>query len=222
MKTLPFVTCMTAVLAATVPAPQPVQASTGIVRCVAPDGQVIYTDRACESFGARTTPMSGELLTRIATDRDRDVGGDLPDAALVHARSLETASPGRRSPAAGCARSPAQLARDLQGSLALRDLNRLAESYHWVGHTHQQAQPVLLRLDHLNRRPLQDVQFFDVQISPAAFRDADAAMSAPPDGMSGLMRLSFGEGGTHEVVDFEVQRYAGCYFVRFRDGGYRA
>ncbi|WP_386665205.1 hypothetical protein [Lysobacter korlensis] len=204
-------------MAALVPTSRPAQASGSIVRCEAPGGRVIYTDRACETFGARPSPMSGELLKRIASDRPQS---DMPDAALTFARSLDAPAPGRRSPTAGCARTPVQLARDLEGSLALRDLNRLAESYHWVGHTHRQAHPVLQRLDRLNRRPLQDVQFFDVQISPAAFREATSFRQG--DGMSGLLQLSFGEGGAYEVVDFEVQRYAGCYFVRFRDGGHQA
>lgn len=219
MKALPLMTGLVLVATA-LPVAPPVQAGTGILRCESADGEVIYTDRACESFGARTAPMSGELLTRIASHRDADHA--FPDAALSHAGSLTASSAGRRSPSAGCARSPSQLALDLQGSIAMRDVNRLAESYHWVGHSHAQAQPVLARLDRLNRKPLQNVEFFDVQMSPVAFIDAGTSPARRADGMGGLMQVSFGYGGGHEVVDFEVRRYAGCYFVRFRDTGYRA
>lgn len=216
MKALPLMAGLVLVSTA-LPVAQPVHAGTGILRCETPAGEVIYTDRACEAFGARAVPMSGELLTRIASDRDADA---FADAASSQSGSIATTA-ARRSPLAGCARTPAQLALDLQGSLALRDVNRLAESYHWVGHSHAQAQPVLTRLDRLNRKPLQDVRFFDVRIGPASF-DAGVPHAAGANGMSGLMQLSLGGGGGYEVVDFEVRRYAGCYFVRFRDGGTRA
>lgn len=217
MKALPLTTGLV-LFAATLPLPQPVLAGTGIVRCESADGTTIYADRACESFGARAVPIPGTLLTRIASDRDAETFADAaPDAA-----GRMPDGPGRRSAAAGCARTPTQLAMDLRGSLALGDVNRLAESYHWVGRTHAQARPVLARLDHLNRRPLQDIEFFDVQIGAAAFADAAASTGQRRDGMAGLMQLSFGHGAAYEVVDFVVQRYAGCYFVRFRESGYRA
>lgn len=216
MKALPLTTGLV-LIAFALPVTQPVQAGTAILRCESSDGEVIYTDRACEAFDAQPAPMSDELLTRIASDLS---AGEFPDSALSHTDSI-TAGAGRRSPAAGCARSPSQLALDLQGSLALRDVNRLAESYHWVDHTHAQAQPVLVRLDRLNRRPLHNVEFYDVRIGLAAFDDADASPAHRADGMAGLMQLSFGGRG-YDVVDFEVRRYAGCYFVRFRDTGYRA
>lgn len=218
MKTLPFAACLTALCALVLPAPQPAQAGTGLVRCEGANGEVIYTDKACAAFGARHVPISGELLKRLASDRDP---GTLTDLDGPAATSLP-AAPGRRSPAAGCARSPRQLARDLHGALALGDINRVAESYHWIGHTHAQAQPVLARLERLGARPLQDVQFFDATIGATSFADASAPASARRDGMAGVMQLELGGDTAHEVVDFDVQRYAGCYFVRFRDRGYRA
>ncbi|WP_189457800.1 hypothetical protein [Cognatilysobacter bugurensis] len=163
-------------------------------------------------------PIPGELLARLATDRDP---ATLPDLDNPGAMPLP-AAPGRRSPAAGCARSPGQLARDLHGALALGDVNRVSESYHWVGHTHAQAQPVLARLERLGSRPVRQVEFFDVTIGPASFVDAQAPALARPDGTAGLLQLEFGQGTAYEVVDFDVQRYAGCYFVRFRDRSHRA
>jgi hypothetical protein len=218
MKTLPFAACLTALCALALPAPQPVQAGTGLVRCEGGNGEVIYTDKACAAFGARPVPIPGELLTRLASDRDP---ATLTDAGGPATTALP-AAPGRRSPAAGCARSPRQLARDLHGALALGDVNRVAESYHWIGHTHAQAHPVLARLERLGTRRLQDVQFFDATIGAASFADAGAPASARRDGMAGVMQLELGDDAVHEVVDFEVQRYAGCYFVRFRDHGHRA
>lgn len=208
---------MTALCALAVPAPQPAHAGTGLVRCEGANGEVIYTDKACAAFGAKHVPIPGGLLTRLASDRDPATLPDLVDGGSGTALP----APGRRSPADGCARTPAQLARDLHGALALGDVNRVAESYHWVGHTHAQAQPVLARLERLENRPLQDVQFFDVRIGAAALA-ARAPAAASANGMAGLLQLAIGRGAAYEVVDFEVRRYAGCYFVRFRDGGYRA
>lgn len=216
MKTLPLAACLMALCALALPAPQPAQAGTGLVRCEGVNGEVIYTDKACAAFNAKPVPISGELLTRLASDRDP---ATLP--ALVDGSGATLPAPGRRSPADGCARTPAQLARDLHGAIALGDVNRVAESYHWVGHTHAQAQPVLARLERLEHRPLQDVQFFDVRTGAAAL-DARASTAMRSNGMAGLMQLAIGHGAAYEVVDFEVRRYAGCYFVRFRDSGHRA
>jgi hypothetical protein len=101
---------------------------------------------------------------------------------------------------------------DLQGALALGDVNRVAESYHWVGMGHRQAQQVLARLDDLTRRPVVHAQYFNAQIG-GALAMADASSSAPSAG--GMLQVMFGEGSARRVVDFDVQRYAGCYFVRF-------
>lgn len=218
MKTLPLAACLAALCAIALPAPQPAQAGTGLVRCEGANGEVIYTDKACAAFGARHVPIPGELLTRLASDRDPATLTDLDAPGTT----MLPAAPGRRSPASGCARSPRQLARDLHGALALGDVNRVAESYHWVGQTHAQAQPVLARLARLGDRPLQDVEFFNATIGVASFGDANAPATSRANGAAGLLQLEFGHGAAYEVVDFDVQRYAGCYFVRFRDRGFRA
>src|SRR3546814_179331 len=139
-KSLLATVAATLLFAATVPMPAPVEAASGIQRCQSPDGTLVYTDKACAVFGARATPMSGELLTRIAHEEAMsaragglagtvDAGLPLEDATLAGATS------GRRSPASGCARTPTQLQMDLRGALLLGDVNRIAESYHWVGMT---------------------------------------------------------------------------------------
>lgn len=209
MKTLSITAGSIALLAALMPAPQPVQAGTAIQRCEAPDGTVAYTDRPCMTIGAKAVPMSGELMTRIARDRARE--GDA-DALLLGSAPSMLASAGRRSPMDGCAKSATQLSMDLQGSLALGDVNRLAESYHWVGQKHQQAQSLLARLDRLSRQPLQDIGYYDAQIGPGGMQLADAGGGA---GSVGVMQLTFAGDGGMQVVDFRVERYAGCYFVRF-------
>ena len=45
------------VLLAAMPATAPVQATSAILRCQSPDGTLVYTDKACSAFGAKSAPM---------------------------------------------------------------------------------------------------------------------------------------------------------------------
>lgn len=142
-------------------------------------------------------PSTGRLSTgRLSTGMFRDAS-----------EPLHRHLPGRRSLGSGCARSPAQLSRDLLGSFALGDVNRVAESYHWIGLDHRQAMPVMKQLQQLAARPLADARFLAAWIGPG---DLDPE-AVPHD--AGLMQLVFATGGN--VIALQVRRYAGCYFVRF-------
>jgi hypothetical protein len=148
-------------------------AATGIQRCEAADGTVVYTDKPCAAFNARATPMSGELMTRVAriqreeATRATAAGGGMPgayaDAAafLPGSEPAAATAPARRSASDGCARTPTQLAMDLRGAFALGDVNRIAESYHWAGMGSSQAAGVMEQLERLAGDPLVDTQFFD-------------------------------------------------------------
>ncbi|MDR6839842.1 hypothetical protein [Pseudoxanthomonas sacheonensis] len=185
--------------------PGSVPAGTSLQRCESADGEVAYTDRPCAMLGTRPLPMPGELLTRIAREEaayTRDIDfGDAPAIANV----------GRRSPTSGCARNKRQLAMDIQGSLALHNVNRLAESYHWVGKSHRQAQQHMLRLEKMASQRLLDAKLFYAQIGSGATQFADAGTASPG---AGIVQLTLGNGATRQVVDLEVTRYSGCYFVR--------
>lgn len=176
-------------------------------RCEAADGHAVYTDKPCAMFRAQPTRISDDLSLRLALDNARDA--DRAPATGLHADAsapLQTSNPGRRSLAAGCARSPGQLSRDLVGAFALRDVNRIAESYYWVGLSHRQSLPVMKQLERLSAKPLADARFLSAWIGSGEV----AASAIPDDG--GLMQLVFaGDGG--RIVDFEVRRYAGCYFI---------
>ena len=183
-------------------------AASGIQRCQAADGTAIYTDKACAALGATSTPMRGELLNRLA--------GAAP-ATVTNASGIRPATTvARRSPASGCARSPTQLAMDLQGAWGLGDVNRIAESYHWAGLGSSEARSIMQRLERLADRTLWEAQFFDARIGGGMMQFADASA---PAGMSnasaGVMQLVFDEGPGNHVQDLQVQRYNGCYFVRF-------
>ena len=222
-KSLLATVAATALFAATAPMPTPVEAASGIQRCQSPDGTLVYTDKACAVFGAKATPMSGELLTRIAHEETMSArAGGLEgtvDAALPLDAGATASSVGRRSLASGCARTPTQLQMDLRGSLALGDVNRIAESYHWVGMSSKAGERMLDRLQHLVGRQVVDSQYYDARIGFAdASGFADAATYADAsggNGDAGMLQLVLGDDGTRSLVDFDVHKYAGCYFVSF-------
>jgi hypothetical protein len=178
-----------------------------IQRCESAAGEVVYTDRSCAASHARPTPLPQELVSRIAYDRVQS--GTVVALGMYRDDITRGPVPTRRSPVEGCARSPRQLSLDLQGALALHDINRLAESFHWVGMTHRQSHRVMDRLRHLSDQPLRGAQYFNAQIGPAA--------SAPPgsDGAGMLQLLLAGSSGA-SIVDLDVHRYSGCYFVSFQ------
>lgn len=191
------------------PMPVPVQATSAILRCQSPDGTLVYTDKACSAFGAKAAPLSGNLLTRIYRDEshfaddEADAAGPLPDVA-------------RRDPSAGCARTTTQLAMDLRASLAMGDVNRVAESYHWVGMSSREGAHTIDRLQALTGKPVIDSHYFDAQIQMASLDGAgiDPGASAMGGG-AGMLQLVLEDDGSPSAIDFDVHRYAGCYFVTF-------
>lgn len=215
MNKLSLTTLALTLLAASMPVSQPVQAGTSIQRCERGDGSVIYTDKACATFGAYAVPMRGEVLTRIIRDEVRVEGTADGQSAVYADAGLAEASVARRAPQSGCAHSPTQLAMDLQSSVMLGDVNRLAESYHWVGLSHRQSQPVMQRLERITRQPLLDVRYFDATLGyDALYADAGDDVAVNASGPAGVLQLLL-DGDSPQAIDLEVTRYAGCYFVRF-------
>jgi hypothetical protein len=219
---------------AAMPAPMPAEAATGgaLLRCQSPDGTIGYTDRSCAVFGAQAVPIDADLVVRITRDRARadlaataagaEPGFDMDSAMLVGTADRggtsdgkpsdalqDLAAPGRRSPATGCARNPAQLATDLHASIALGDVNRIAESYHFAGMSTDAGERVLDRLQRYAGRPVVDSHYYAASIGPAAMGDTAG-------GSQGMVQLVLaGRDGAGTSVEFEVERYADCYFVSF-------
>jgi hypothetical protein len=182
-----------------------------IQRCEADDGNAVYTDKPCAQFQARPTRVSDDLAIRLAM-------AEAAEAAATPALSLgpyrdaseplepqPTLATGRRSPASGCAQSPQQLSRDLVGAFALHDVNRVAESYHWVGMNQRQALPVMKQLERLSSQSLADARYLGAWIA-----SADAGVRPMPTD-AGLMQLVFADGP--RIINFSVRRYSGCYFI---------
>ena len=108
---------------------------------------------------------------------------------------------------------------DLRASLAMGDVNRVAESYHWVGMSSREGEHTLDRLQALTGKPVVDSHYFDAQLGMAALDGADAGVLASnaPDigGDAGMLQVVLGDDGSRSAIDFDVHRYAGCYFVTF-------
>ncbi|MDQ2702815.1 MAG: hypothetical protein M3Y70_08410 [Pseudomonadota bacterium] len=184
MNTPLLAAALVAAIATVIPATLPANAgtTTTLQRCRAPDGSVGYTDRSCAIFGAGSTLETSEVIADI--DWGDYSNGD----------SWSRAGTGRRSPASGCARSPTQLATDLYGALALGDVNRVAESYHFAGMSSSAGRATMNRLERLLGHEVLDSQSF---------------------GTANLQLLLADSGGGASAVDFDIHRYAGCYFVSF-------
>jgi hypothetical protein len=211
-------TAALALLGASVPAATPALASSSLQRCIGSDGTEVYTDRACGRLGASAIPLPAGLLGRIARDEAAERRRD-PLAATVDASlplDAGTAPAARRSPASGCAKSPAQLAADLRGALALGDVNRVAESYHWAGMSAKAGRHVMDRLQRLAARKAVASRYYGSG-GLSGISDGATLLASAGDGAigGGLLQVVLGDDGARPVVDFDVHRYAGCYFVSF-------
>lgn len=211
MRTLPASALAAAILFATLPAvPQRAEANTGVLRCQMPDGTSVYTNKACSAFGAKAMPLSGEVLNRIEREQRREARLTGIEPSEVPLQPVQASV--RRSVQHGCADSPQQLAADLAASVAMRDVNRVAESFDWAGMPNAKAQRVMSNLERLSVQVVQDAEYFDATISGQLIvADAGAASHGP----AGLMQVTFDNGKSTTVMDFEVLRDEGCYFLRY-------
>lgn len=193
------------ILALVSAAPVTAEASTGVLRCAMPDGSFAYTNAACTSMGGKAVPLPAEVLNRI--ERERRYESALTGEPLVDTGLLASAAPSgaRRPMSSGCAATPEQLARDLQASMAMGDVNRMAESFDWAGMQHASAMQVMARLERLGGQALVDAEYFDATIGIGA---VDAAAS-------GVMQVVLDDAGARTVADFDVRRSSGCYFLRY-------
>ncbi len=208
----PLLASLTAatILALATSVPRPAEAtSTGVLRCEMPDGTTLYTNQGCRNFGARSAPITAELANRIVAERRLEArlgairGGSDPELALdaLEAENVAAAPSMRREVAAGCARTPAQLARDLQASVAMGDVNRVAESFDWQGMRNRDAQRVMDGLVRIAEREVVGAEYFDGDLGPTT------------DG--GVLQVTFRDGSAPVIDDFEVTRASGCYFLRY-------
>jgi len=196
------------------PAAAPAQAAgTSIQRCESGDGSVGYTDKSCAVFGRDAEAVQSRVVGLRA-----DSAAAASSAGTAAAYPLANQTRGRRSTAAGCARTPTQLQMDLRGAFALGDVNRVAESYHWVGLSSEQARGTMDRLQRLAGGAVLDSRYYDATFAGGSGSFADGAQLlasyGDADGQAGRLQLLLAGDGA-SVVDFDVRRYKECYFVSF-------
>lgn len=103
-------------------------AAAQVRRCVDAQGVAVYTDRPCEAMQAapREAPQ------------DPSTGATLAPGFAVR----------------GCARRPETLLSGVRGALEARDVNRLANWYHWTGTGSGTARALMDELEAIANRPL--------------------------------------------------------------------
>ncbi|GAB3059060.1 DUF4124 domain-containing protein [Stenotrophomonas tumulicola] len=122
----------------------PVQAQAQrLNRCSDATGQSVYTDRPCETVGARSRMPAASAMP----------GGNTLDRDQLGAR---------------CPRRLSELVGALRGAVAANDVNRLSSLYLWSAVSDAGAQRVLGQLESIARRPLVDI----VPVYPAHDDDA--------------------------------------------------
>lgn len=204
MRTLSASAIAAAVLLATLPAvPKPAEANTGVLRCQLIDGSTVYTNKACSDLGGKATPLPADVLNRIAREQRHEARlYGTPEDALDATQPGSSMAGTRREVAMGCAASPQQLASDLAASLALGDVNRVAESFDWSGMQNARAQRIMDQLDRMaGREAVLDAEFFEATLGASD--------------QAGLMQVTFASDGNTRVDDYEVSLDSGCYFLRY-------
>lgn len=210
----------TAILLVVLPTiPRRAEAKTGVIRCQMSDGSSAYTNQACGTLGATSMPLSADVLSRIASEQEHESrrvslqAGIDAESIPATIGEVTAGVPSRRPLARGCATTPEQLAMDFHGSVALGDVNRIAESFDWAGMGNQQAQRIMVRLEQIAHRPVRGTEYFDASIG-AGMQFADAG-DQPSRGEAGLLQVTFDAGNGNAIVEFDVRRDKGCYFLRY-------
>ena len=166
-------------------------AGAEVRRCAMPDGNILYTDRSCQSLGA--VELSRETASRPAT-------------RLYHG---------------GCAATLQDLLYEVTTAIDTHDVNRLAASYHWPGLSGRAANATMDRLDAIATRPLIDLRLVTADLPQAPRHgdpaDPGAAAAAPEVRVvpAGLRAEQVRADGTTPVsTHFSLRRHLDCWWVR--------
>ena len=184
-------------------------------RCAGPGGDTVYTDRPCETVGARER---------------------LPRSAIASTYGL------RRG---GCARNLQDLIYEITAAIDNRDVNRLGSVYHWVGHSPESGYRILDQLQAIAERPLVDIVPMRASVvettaetsiptepapapseiettAPASATDGGAASQGdtpvvrrvirrPPVGLR--LEQTSGKGSTPARTVFGLRRHLDCWWI---------
>jgi len=179
----------------------------GLQHCVGPDGVTIFTDQRCSDLQA---------VEQVRPEKPPERPG-----VLVSVRS--------------CARDQDDFLSGVRMALESRDVNRLADYYHWTGMDTATGYRLMDRLGTFSERPLVDVQLVS-SLEPQAggwpgsspdrevidpFDATDAEAPAPaqlPAHPADLLRVD--QIGSNEDLGiqatyFHLRNNAGCWWMQF-------
>lgn len=162
-----------------------------IRRCTAANGSVVMTDKPCAAIGA--------------VDR-------VPRQAGV----IANAHPHR----GGCMRDIDALSFEIATAVDLKDANRLAGVYHWVGANTRDAYAVMERLQSIIDRPLLDIGPEvgpPIDTEPNWHEDENGHLvpiHPKPRAPHGIRIVqSLGKGGQSTSQTFGLRRHMGCLWI---------
>jgi len=175
----------------------PLHADAQIRRCTRPDGDVVFTDRACS-----------------------DVGGADRPAPSVHSPVY-----GGKAYARGCSRGLRGLIFEVTAAIESRDVNRLAGVYNWAGMSNRNGYAVLGRLDVIANRPLVDVSA--ILPTPQLSLDAGGGVTVSGDVDANAypqatvhrtpvalrVEQTLSNGSTPSRTVFGLRRHMGCWWI---------
>lgn len=190
------------------------EASAAVRRCLAEDGTTIFTDRACEHFGAREVVVAPAAPTEAPAEAATTGDADADAHSAVTEPPLSSYGP----VASDCARTPDALVTTLRQLLETRDVNGLAGLYHWHGMGKGGARAVMDRLESLAAQSDGSVELVYPE---AAFvvLDPDAYPGIPPEDPEAVRIGAFQAGSLSDpappLATLGVVRQAGCWWLRF-------
>ena len=179
----------------------------GLQHCVGPDGVTIYTDQRCSDLQA---------VEQVQPAKPPERPG-----MLVSVRS--------------CARNQDDFLLGVRSALESRDVNRLAEYYHWSGMGTEAGYRLMERLGAFGELPLVDVQLvsstepepdylpgsspYPEVIDPFAPGDAETVAAPPrPRHPADLLRVDqmrSSEDLGIQATYFHLRSNAGCWWMQF-------
>lgn len=160
-------------------------------RCTDAQGQSVYTDRPCDSLGARSR---------------------LPPPAAGGA-TLQRDALGAR-----CPRRLSELVQALRTATAMGDVNHLSSLYLWGAVSDAGAQRILGQLESIARRPLVDVvPVYPPQAQdaggPADARESVAAPSAARHPVGLRLEQTLPGSASRASVVLGLRRQYGCFWI---------
>lgn len=182
-------------------------AQAQVRRCVAPNGNIVYTDRMCSDIGATSALAPAS-----------PAGGGSGGSVL---RSM-------------CARNVRDLAYGLESAIQSGDANRIASLYDWTGMGTAAAERLMDHFDHIANRAFVDLvpvysgssnafvvppsSAADAQATPETGAEPGALPVAPSPPVRRVIGLRIeqvlSDGHTPSQARFGVVKRMGCWWIR--------